>query len=88
MSEAALRAAIPPHFSKDSPCWPIFSQLHGIRTKLEEIGRAKTHSLCVRCASALLRVLCAACLRAACAAWAECRGRLAMRCPDAHWARG
>ena len=46
MSEAALRAEIPPHFSKDSPCWPIFSELHGIHQKLQEIGAAKTHSMC------------------------------------------
>ena len=47
MSEAALRADIPPHFSKDSPCWAIYSELHGIHAKLQEIGAAKTHSMCV-----------------------------------------
>ena len=47
MSEAALRAAVPPHFSKDSPCWAIFSELKGIRNKLEQIAHAMTHSVCV-----------------------------------------
>jgi len=46
MSEAALRAEIPPHFSKDSPCWPIFAELHGIHVKLQEFGAAKTHAMC------------------------------------------
>ena len=50
MSEAALRAAVPPHFSKDSPCWAIYSELKGIHNKLEQIAHAKTHSVCVTCA--------------------------------------
>jgi hypothetical protein len=50
MSEAALRAAVPPHFAKDSPCAPIFGELCGIRRKLEEMSAAKkTHTVCVRC---------------------------------------
>jgi hypothetical protein len=48
MSEASLRAAIPPHFSKESPCWPIYHELCGIHNKLKEIAAAKTHSMCAR----------------------------------------
>lgn len=48
MSEASLRAAIPPHFSKQSPCWAVYQELHGIHEKLKEIAAAKTHSMCVR----------------------------------------
>jgi hypothetical protein len=46
MSEAALRAAVPPHFSKDSPCAPIYSELCGIRRKLAEMSETKkTHTV-------------------------------------------
>ena len=48
MAEAALRAAIPPHFSKDSPGWPLYTELKGIHDKLKEIAAAKTHSMCAR----------------------------------------
>ena len=50
MSEASLRAAIPPHFSKESPCWGIYSNLRGISAKLDTIGAAKTHTVCVHLA--------------------------------------
>ena len=53
MSEAALRAEIPPHFSKESPCWQIFAEVHGIHAKLKEIGAAKTHSMCEPAAATL-----------------------------------
>ncbi len=48
MSEAALRADIPPHFSKESPCWGIFEELRRIHARLDDIARAKTHTVCVR----------------------------------------
>jgi hypothetical protein len=74
MSEAALRAAVPPHFAKDSPCAPIFGELCGIRRKLEEMSAAKkTHTVCVPASVRCVR--CGACV--CCAAWALLRSRRA-----------
>lgn len=66
MSEAALRSQIPVHFSKQSPCWPIYTELHGIHAKLKEIADAKTHSMCVRARAAQRqRIACLLCLNGA-----------------------
>ena len=47
MSEAALRAEIPPHISPDEPTYPVYEKLKTIHGKLEKIEREKTHTMCV-----------------------------------------